>query len=165
MTRSRLPSRTLRVVRELRREGISARKIAARLGVSSVSVLKVARNVESLDLDELERDEAENDERGFEYVVDENALPSRCPTCGRVVAPPCLRCFLEARGVGEPSELSLEEAFFYDGVSPFGVDLTGGARVRYERVRALKEQKRRAGLRAVLNDDELRALSGRASND
>ncbi|MBQ7110505.1 MAG: hypothetical protein IJO06_04715 [Thermoguttaceae bacterium] len=165
MTRSRLPSRTLRVVRELRRERISARKIAARLGVSPVSVLKVARNVEALDLDELERDEAENDERGFEYVVDENALPSRCPTCGRVVAPPCLRCFLEARGVGEPSELSLEEAFFYDGVSPFGVDLTGVERVRYDKIRALKESKKSAGRRPVLNDDELASLFGRDAND
>ena len=165
MTRFRLSAQTIRAVRELRDQEFSARKIARTLDVSHTSVLKVVANIEALDLDALEREEVDDAERGFLYVADKNALPSRCPTCGRIVAPPCLRCFLEARGVGEPTELSLDEAFFYDGSSPFGVDLTGGARVRYERVRALKEQKRRAGLRAVLNDDELRALSGRASND
>lgn len=163
MTRSRLTPQTLRAVREYRALGFSARKIARALGVSHTSVLRNAPNVESLDLDELERDDAENVERSFQYVADENAPPSRCPTCGRVVAPPCLRCFLEVRGVDEPSELSIDEALFYDGFSPFGVDLTGLERVRYDKIRALKTQKVRAGLRPVLNDDELAGLFGEAA--
>lgn len=159
MTRSPVPARTLRAVRALRARGLSSRKIAARLGVSHTFVLKRASNIEALDLDELEAFERNNVEREFLYVADGDALPTRCPTCGRRVAPPCLQCWLEERGVAVESTDG-STALSGDGAGAFNVALTGAERARYERIRDLKERKIRAGLRGALTDDELARLFG-----
>lgn len=157
MTCTPVPARTLRVVRALRAQGLSSRKIAARLGVSHTFVLKHAKNIEALDLDEIERFERDNVEREFQYVAAKSASPTRCPKCGRRVAPPCLQCWLAEQGF--PVESAGGSTARPDGEAvAFSVALRGDARARYERVRFLKEQKKRAGLQVALTAKELAEL-------